>query len=160
MDQHKYTTLVEALAEVPDPRKRRGQRYPRIFLLTFVAAALASGQQHGRAIGQLVQEHAEPLRQALDWRGRALPSEATVRRVLRHIDLVALEDRLRHLGEPLPTAPAPPQWQGVALDGKELRGARARPVGTRASCTSSAWSVMTRTQGVPRWLDRRRTPGR
>lgn len=125
MDQRKYTTLVEALADVPDPRKRRGQRYPWIFLLTLVSAALASGQRHGRAIGQWVQEHAEPLRQALDWRGRALPSEATLRRVLRHIDLAALEDRLRQLGEPLPTAPAPTQWQGVALDGKELRGVRA-----------------------------------
>ncbi len=125
MDQRKYTTLVEALADVPDPRKRRGQRYPWIFLLTLVSAALASGQRHGRAIGQWVQEHADALRQAVDWRGRALPSEATLRRVLRHIDLAALEDRLRQLGEPRPAAPAPPQWQGVALDGKELRGARA-----------------------------------
>ena len=48
-----------------------------------------------------------------------------MRRILRHIDLAALEDRLRQLGEPRPAAPAPPQWQGVALDGKELRGARA-----------------------------------
>jgi hypothetical protein len=125
MDQRKDTTLVEALADVPDPRKRRGQRYPWIFLLTLVSAALASGQRHGRAIGQWVQEHADALRQALDWRGRAFPSEATLRRVLRHIDLAALEDRLRQLGEPRPAAPAPPQWQGVALDGKELRGARA-----------------------------------
>jgi len=125
MDQHKFTTLVEALAAVPDPRKRRGQRYPWIFLLTLVAAALASGQQHGRAIGQWVQEHAAEWRQALDWRGRALPSAATVRRVLRHLDLAALEDRLRQLGEPHPPAPAPPPWQGIALDGKELRGARA-----------------------------------
>lgn len=125
MDQRMYTTLVEALAEVADPRKRRGQGYPWIFLLTLVSAALASGQRHGRAIGQWVQEHAEPLRQALDWRGRALPSEATLRRVLRHLDLAALEDRLRQLGEPLPAAPAPAPWQGVALDGKALRGARA-----------------------------------
>lgn len=125
MDQRKYTTLVEAFAAVPDPHQRRGQRYPWIFLLTLVVAALASGQQHGRAIGQWVQEHSATLRQVLDWRGRALPSEATLRRVLRRIDLAALEDRLRQLGEPRPAAPAPPQWQGVALDGKELRGVRA-----------------------------------
>ncbi len=125
MDQRKYTTLVEALAEVPDPRKRRGQRYPWIFLLTLMVAALASGQRHGRAIGQWVQEHADALRQTLDWRGRTLPSEATLRRVLRHIDLAALEDRLRQVGEPRPAAPAPLPWQGIALDGKERRGARA-----------------------------------
>jgi len=29
-----YTTLVEAFRAVPDPRKRRGQRYPWWLLLT------------------------------------------------------------------------------------------------------------------------------
>lgn len=125
MDQRKYTTLVEALAEVPDPRKRRGQRYPWIFLLTLVSAALASGQRHGRAIGQWVREHTATLRHALDWHGRALPSEATLRRVLQHIDLAALEERLSQLDAPPPPTTPPPRWQGVALDGKELRGARA-----------------------------------
>jgi urease gamma subunit len=62
MDERKDTTLVEALVDVPDPRKRRGQRYPWGFLLTLVSAALANEQRHGRAIRQWVQEHADTLR--------------------------------------------------------------------------------------------------
>lgn len=87
------------------------------------------------------------MRQVWDWRGRALPSAATLRRILRHIEVAALEDRLRQLGEPRPAAPAPPQWQGVALDGKELRGREREH--TTASCPWSSWSGMTGTQKVP-----------
>ena len=43
MDQPKYTTLTEALQPVPDPRHARGKRYSWLFLLTLIAAALASG---------------------------------------------------------------------------------------------------------------------
>lgn len=125
MDQRKYMTLAQALADVPDPRKRRGQRYPWTLLLILVSAAVASGQRHGRAIGQWVQEQAEPLRSALGWRGEALPSEATLRRTLRAVDLEALEQRLSQFSAPLAEAAGPSGWQGLALDGKELRGVRA-----------------------------------
>jgi predicted transposase YbfD/YdcC len=40
MDQPKYTTLSEALQSVPDPRHARGKRYPWLFLLTLIAAAM------------------------------------------------------------------------------------------------------------------------
>jgi hypothetical protein len=49
MDQPQYTSLLEALAVVPDPRKARGKRYPWLLLLTLLAAGLASGQQTARA---------------------------------------------------------------------------------------------------------------
>jgi hypothetical protein len=44
MDQQQYTTLVEVLKQVPDPRKRQGQCHRWITLLTLIAAALASAQ--------------------------------------------------------------------------------------------------------------------
>lgn len=46
MDRNQYTTLLETLADVSDPRKSRGQRYSWILLLTLVAAAMLSGQTH------------------------------------------------------------------------------------------------------------------
>ena len=52
MDPDQYTTLAAALQAVPDPRQRRGQRYPWSLLLTLIMAALISGEQHGRGIGQ------------------------------------------------------------------------------------------------------------
>ena len=80
-----YTTLVDAFRAVPDPRQRRGQRYPWWLLLTLLAAAMLSGQQHGRGIGQWVREHTEELCDALGWTGRRLPSEATLRRAARQV---------------------------------------------------------------------------
>src|SRR5215469_4162925 len=94
MDERKYRTLVEALGAVPDPRKRRGQRYPWVLLLTLVSAALASGQRNGRAIGQWVGERSDELAAQLGWGGRALPSEATLRRAVRAVDVRRLEERI------------------------------------------------------------------
>lgn len=118
MANGEYTTLVEAFQAVPDPRKRRGQRYPWWLLLTLIAAAMLSGQQHGRGIGQWVHEHTDELREALGWMGQRLPSEATLRRAAREVDLGALEPCLAAIA----IAAAPERMVGVAIDGKALRG--------------------------------------
>ncbi len=123
MAERQYTTLVDALADVPDPRQQRGQRYPWWLLLTLIAAALLSGQQHGRGIGQWVREHTEALHAGLGWTGPRLPSEATLRRALRHIDLVALEARLAQFSADVPLTAS--GLVGQALDGKTVRGVRA-----------------------------------
>ena len=125
MDLPEYTSLGAALRDVPDPRRPRGQRHAWPLLLTLIAAALASGQRSGRAIGQWVDEHAEALVAALaPPRGR-LPSPATLRRAVRAVDVVALEARLAAFaaGLPAPPAAAAGGWVGVAMDGKAVRGA-------------------------------------
>ena len=119
MDPDQYMTLAAALQAVPDPR----QRYPWALLLTLIMAALVSGEQHGRGIGQWGQEHAAELGERIGW-PPGLPSEATLRRVLRDVDLAALEDRVMRLC-PATEGPQPGGWQGQALDGKALRGAHA-----------------------------------
>ena len=91
MDEREYSTLVEALAAVPDPRHQRGRRYPWALLLVLVAAALVSGQRHGRGIGPWVHEHAGQWRALLGWPGTRLPSEATLRRAVRCLDVERLE---------------------------------------------------------------------
>lgn len=122
MGIRQYKTLMATVAAVPDPRKRRGQRYPWRLLLGLITAALLCGQPHGRAIGQWVQEHAEELREKLDWTGRRLPSAATLRRALLTIDLPALEAGISALA---PTVDESDDGQvaALALDGKVVRGA-------------------------------------
>lgn len=123
MDQGEYTNLAEALMAVPDPRAARGKRYPWPLLLVLISAALVSGQPHGRAIGQWVREHAETLRAALDWQATHWPSEATLRRVLRAVDVDALEGCLSQVA--FPTTAAANALVGQAIDGKTVRGALA-----------------------------------
>jgi predicted transposase YbfD/YdcC len=131
MDAPQYRDFRAALRAVPDPRKRRGQRYAWPVLLTLIAAALVSGQQGMRAIGQWVAEHAEELGPLLDLAPGRVPSAATLRRAVRAVDLAALEDHLATFVAALPTppppdpaaAPTPLPWLGLALDGKAVRGA-------------------------------------
>jgi predicted transposase YbfD/YdcC len=126
MDRREYSNLRAMLEEVPDPRARRGRRYPWPLLLTLIAAALASGQRGGRAIGQWVREHAAALAATLEPPGGRLPSPTTLRRALRAVDADALEARVARFVAGLPTPPPPAAtapWVGQALDGKAVRGA-------------------------------------
>lgn len=123
MDQHEYSSLAAALADVPDPRHARGTRHPWSLILVLIAAALVSGQRNVRAIGQWVAERQEDLLDLLQPPRRQLPSTPTLRRALRVIDLTALEQRIAASTRPTP-APAPPgRWVGQAVDGKAVRGA-------------------------------------
>lgn len=134
MDQLKYTTLVESLKSVPDPRKARGQRYSWLLLLTLIAAALISGQKTVNAIADWVHEHADELLEALHPPKGRMPSGSTFYRTVRTVDLAALETHLTGFAEPLATETVPsaaiktPEGkllQGQALDGKEVRGSQA-----------------------------------
>ena len=61
MDQPQYSTLMDALKEVPDPRKARGKQYPWSLLLTLACGALVSGQKTAHAIAHWVTLHAHEL---------------------------------------------------------------------------------------------------
>src|SRR5919202_3109058 len=129
MDERKYSSMTDAVADVPDPRKRRGQRHPWGLILTLISAALVCGQRTGRAIGQWVTEHTTELQQELGLPAQPLPSTATLRRALRSLDVTALEARLTQFTQDLPAPPSPPtnrHYQGQAVDGKAVRGAQAQ----------------------------------
>ena len=129
MDERKYSNLMEAVVDMPDPRKARGKRHAWALLLTLISAALVSGQRSGRAIGQWVQEHALELktRLPLGVAGyRPFPRPSTLRRALQAIAVTALAARLAPFAQqedapPPPAASAP--WQGQAVDGTAVRGA-------------------------------------
>ncbi len=127
MDQAYYSTLMDAVADLPDPRKARGKRHPWALLLTLIAAALVCGHRSGRAIGQWVSEHRLELKTQLPIPNRPLPSTSTLRRALQTLDVELLEHRIAHFVTGLdhlsPTAPTAGAWHGQAVDGKAIRGA-------------------------------------
>jgi predicted transposase YbfD/YdcC len=128
MDNPKYSNLMDAVVDIPDPRKARGKRHPWNLLLTLIGAALLGGQRNGRAIGQWVDEHTVELLTLLPIPQKPLPSTSTLRRALRAIDVAALEARLAQFAQDV-APPSPPAatapWQGQAVDGKAVRGAQA-----------------------------------
>lgn len=121
MDAPQYSDLLSALSDVPDPRKPRGQRYAWPVLMTIIAAALVSGAQGVRAIGQWASERADDLVPMLGLAPGRLPSTATMRRALRAVNPDVLEERLTRFAANLPTPPT--EWTGLAVDGKAVRGA-------------------------------------
>jgi hypothetical protein len=51
MDQQQYTTLMDVLKHVPDPRKRQGRRHRWLTLLCLIVAAMASAQPPHARLG-------------------------------------------------------------------------------------------------------------
>jgi predicted transposase YbfD/YdcC len=154
MDTPQYSTLFEALQDVPDPRKARGKRYRWHLLLTIIVAGLASNYQTARAIAHWARLQAETLRSALPELTR-IPSESTLLRVLRQIDSEVLEQKVAQFVASLPTPSAyagciiTPQGeilQGQAIDGKAVRTASAHGDHTHLVSVVEHASAQTRSQ--------------
>jgi predicted transposase YbfD/YdcC len=113
------------LKRVPDPRKRRGQRYAWGTLLLVICAALMSGQQTGAAIAQWIADHAAEWQVWAPTAAGRVPSAATVRRALRLVDGGEVASALGNwVGGRLDAGAADSGVRAVAIDGKAVRGAQ------------------------------------
>jgi predicted transposase YbfD/YdcC len=125
--------LVRALASVPDPRARRGVRYPFVAILTVAACATLAGARSFAAIGEWVADMPAEVRASVGLVGR-IPGPVTIWRVLIGVDRAALEAAIgawirarladltaagHHGG-----ARSGRVWRVLAVDGKTLRGTR------------------------------------
>ena len=128
------STLLAHLSQVPDFRRARGQRFAWSYLLALVAAAVAAGQTSVVAMVEWAKAHAVELFSTLQPTCPRIPSPATWRRLLIHIDLAALEQQVAAYNQTLDQADAlagavvlqdGQPWRGQAIDGKDVRGARA-----------------------------------
>ena len=120
-------SLLDDLAQLADPRKRRGRRHALATVLAVAVAAVLAGTKSLAAIGEWAADAPQPVLAALGVRRDPLrrvcrsPSEATVRRVLARVDPDALDLVIgRWLTDQQPP-PARPAWRrAVAVDGKTL----------------------------------------
>jgi predicted transposase YbfD/YdcC len=115
--------LLDLLAQIPDPRKRRGRRHPLAGLLAVGIAAVIAGSKSFAAVGQWAADAgAEVLAGLGAVRGPA--EESTFRRAFAMIGPDKLD---QVLGAWLWTRSV--QVSGrlvIAIDGKAIRGARDR----------------------------------
>jgi predicted transposase YbfD/YdcC len=113
-------SLHDALACVPDPRSRHGQRYDLPFLLTCLVAALLCNCNSLEAVGQWCAEQHRLLRHVFGPRQHLTPSGSLYRWLLRRLSAAQLEWALANWIQS--TRPCP-DTEAVALDGKVLCGA-------------------------------------
>jgi hypothetical protein len=111
-------SLLEALARVPDPRGRQGRRYPAASMLALAVCAMACGARSLYAISQWGKEHRKVVCEALGIGRMRTPDGATLHRLFVRLNVEAFEAVLgKWLGER-----GLKRGQGIALDGKTLRG--------------------------------------
>jgi len=114
--------LVQVLAELPDPRRRRGVRHRLAGLVALAVTAVAAGARSYAAIGQWAGElTGEQLNQLGLTRSQA-PDESTFRRLFARLDAAILDGLV---GAFVWTRTATVAGRRViAIDGKTVRGAR------------------------------------
>ena len=131
-------SLYALLAQLPDPRKPRGQRYPLAAILAVLILAKMAGQTSISGIAHWGRLRARSLCPILGVKGERLPCANTYTLVCTKVDVAELNQRLADFFvPPLPELPkagavpaepeaAPPACaqRHLALDGKTLRGTR------------------------------------
>ncbi|MFI7336299.1 ISAs1 family transposase [Micromonospora aurantiaca (nom. illeg.)] len=131
---HHAAGLLQALAQVPDPRDPRGRIHPLPSLLAVAVSAVAAGQRSVSAIGEWAADLPVPvlarLQVARDRFTSAylVPDASTIGRVLARVDADALDTAIsRWLISRTAVTPAAAR-RAIAVDGKTLRGS-GRPGG-------------------------------
>jgi DDE_Tnp_1-associated/Transposase DDE domain len=123
-------SLLEVLAEVPDPRSRHGRVHPLPAILALTVLAMLRGCKGPVAIAQFGRDHGTPLAHALGFTRGKTPAASCLSELFRRLDPVAFEAALaRWIQTRAPAAPGPggtpaPEQEPVSLDGKTLRGSR------------------------------------
>lgn len=106
-------SLYEVLAEVPDPRYRKGRRHPLPAVLTLLVVAMLSGHRHLLAASQFGRDRPE-LAKLLGFT-HGTPCCSALHYLLKRVDAAAFERAIA-------------AWLGVggdqliAIDGKTLAG--------------------------------------
>lgn len=110
-------TLLEALAEVPDPRSAHGRRYALSALLGLAVCAMLCGARSLSAIAQWGRDHGPKALRPLGFTREGMPCVATFHLLFKVLDRAAFERVLTHWFLK--------QTGGagtVSVDGKSLRG--------------------------------------
>lgn len=114
-------TLLEVLAEVPDPRSPQGLRHPLPAILSLTVLALLTGARGYEALAQFGRDKGPALAFALGFRRGKTPAKSTFCEIFRALDISALEEALaRWVRSRLP----PGEELVFSLDGKAARGSK------------------------------------
>jgi hypothetical protein len=114
-------SLLECLAEVPDPRDPRGVRHPLPAILSLAVLAMLTGAKSYTAIAQFGRDKGHPLAFALGFRRGKTPAKSSLSELFRSLDIAAFEAALsRWVTSRLAEAPG----LHICIDGKTARGSK------------------------------------
>ena len=123
--RERIPSLYEELRQVPDSRDDQGKRHPLASMLALACVALLCGYQNTHAISQWVDNYGKQYLKRFGFTRDDPPGQATWYRVLGSINWSILEVRVtRWARRVLEVLEANSTLQGVAIDGKTLRGSK------------------------------------
>ena len=113
--------LVDMLAEVPDPRKKKGLRHPLASMLALTVVGLLCGQRSYTQIAKWARLH-PALRNALGFTAKQTPAASTFHYLYQRLDITAVEKTLTQWTTQTLARlqPFTSRLTGVAMDGKTL----------------------------------------
>ena len=117
-----FSNLLAALADVPDPRRAQGKRYPLPYMLLFTVLALLSGAKSYRGIITFLEQRREHLNHHFGVDLKRAPVVNTLRMVLQSLPTEALEEAFRRHAQALLPDGGAGEQPVIAIDGKTLRG--------------------------------------
>jgi hypothetical protein len=114
-------TLLEELAQIPDPRSRHGTRHPLSAILGLTVLAMLSGHKSYTAIAQFGRDKGEALAFALGFRRGKTPTKSCLSILFRRLDIQAFEAALsRWVASRIATL----DGLHIGIDGKTARGSK------------------------------------
>jgi len=135
-----FSNLLAVLADVPDPRRAQGKRYPLPYLLMFTVLALLSGARSYRGVITFLEQRREHLNHHFGVNLRRAPVVNTLRTVLQSLPTEALEEAFRRHAKTLMAADEAGKQPVIAIDGKTMRGSFDRFNDRKAAHTLTAFA--------------------
>ena len=113
--------LVDMLAEVPDPRKKKGLRHPLASMLALTVVGLLCGQRSYTQLAKWARLH-PCLRNALGFTAKQTPAASTFHYLYRRLDIATVEKTLTQwTTQTLASLRiSTSNLKGLAIDGKTL----------------------------------------
>jgi predicted transposase YbfD/YdcC len=122
-------SLLEVLAEIPDPRSRHGRIHPLPAILALTVLAMLRGCKGPVAIAQFGRDHGPRLAHLLGFTRGKTPAASCLSELFSRLDAVAFEAALARWIQSRTLRPsgredAEKGKEPLSLDGKTLRGSR------------------------------------
>lgn len=119
LESQKFDELLEILSSMTDRRKRRGLRYSIRSILAIGICATLTGATSFVAIAEWAIDQTRETLKRLGSKYGVAPNERTFRRVFQSVNIQEIDDKL---GQWVTKVSGLCPGQGVAIDGKTLRG--------------------------------------